>query len=270
MYEELDLTEVPFLDEIIKYLPIDPIDEEDINSYISNLVNLIIVNYKYAQYQFSYFGLHLLYMTYIYCTVWKISIINPERYKDAVLFARPYERKKIDLEHIKSIFEYSNIPEKELPKIFKIIDLNGGQMRIICDLVDTRNEMAHASGKFEIVTEEIFYSNINAIYSSIKNIHRCMDAQIRKLFSNLLIDYANEAFKNDYSGIIDIIEQEMIQINNLSIFELLVCNEMSVKALSDKYPKKKEKFNEFKSALKQYCIDNEYISIDELEESTAV
>ena len=102
--------------------------------------------------------MYLLYMTYIYCTVWKISRISPERYKDAVLFARPYEsqRGKLDLTQIKSIFEYSHIPEKDLPKIFSIIGLNDGQIGIICDLVDTRNNMAHASGKFEILTEDLF------------------------------------------------------------------------------------------------------------------
>lgn len=119
MNEEISAYDVPHMEEILKYMPIDPVDTEDINSYIQNIVNLIAVNYKYSQYQFAYFGFHLLYMTYIYCTTWKISKINPERYNDAVLFARPYEGKKIDLRNVESVFEYSNMPEKDLPKILK-------------------------------------------------------------------------------------------------------------------------------------------------------
>ena len=80
MTDIFDSSEVPYLQDIINYLPIDPIDEEDVITYIENITNLITVNYKYGQYQFAYFGLHLLYMTYIYCTVWKISRILPERY----------------------------------------------------------------------------------------------------------------------------------------------------------------------------------------------
>ncbi|NMB96066.1 MAG: hypothetical protein GYA02_05585 [Clostridiaceae bacterium] len=240
MNDEINAFDVPYLEEILKYMPIDPIDDEDVNTYIQNIVNLIAVNYKYGQYQFAYFGLHLLYMTYIYCTVWKISKINPERYSDAVLFARPYDGKKVDLRNIESIFEYSNMPEKELPKIFKIIELDNPQIGMICTLVNIRNDMAHASGKFDILTEEIFYSNVSAIHSSIKNIHRCMEGQIRKLFSTILIKYVNGDYKyeKDDSEFIDaepieIIDQEMIQNYNLSSYELLVCNEMSLRALSD-------------------------------------
>ena len=53
MVEEIDYTEVPYLQEILNYLPINPDDEEDINSYVNNVTNLIAVNYKYEQYQLS-------------------------------------------------------------------------------------------------------------------------------------------------------------------------------------------------------------------------
>ena len=43
----VDYTEVPYLQEILNYLPIDPADEEDVNNYIQNITNLIAVNYKY-------------------------------------------------------------------------------------------------------------------------------------------------------------------------------------------------------------------------------
>ena len=152
MTDIFDSSEVPYLQDIINYLPIDPIDEEDVITYIENITNLITVNYKYGQYQFAYFGLHLLYMTYIYCTVWKIGRILPERYSDAVVFARTYSNreKDMDIDNIGTIFQYSLIPEKDISKIFKIIDLDKSQISNVGILVDVRNEMAHASGKFEI------------------------------------------------------------------------------------------------------------------------
>ena len=109
MSDVVDYAEVPYLQEILNYLPIDPADEEDVINYIQNITNLIAVNYKYGQYQFAYFGLHLLYMTYIYCTAWKIGQIEPERYKDAIVFARPYNGRERDLkiEDADSIFAYS-------------------------------------------------------------------------------------------------------------------------------------------------------------------
>ena len=46
MTDIFDSSEVPYLQDIINYLPIDPIDEEDVITYIENITNLITVNYK--------------------------------------------------------------------------------------------------------------------------------------------------------------------------------------------------------------------------------
>ena len=85
----LDFADVPYLDEIRSYLPIDATDKEDVNTYLKNVTDSILINYSNEQYQFAYFGLHLLYITYIYFSVRKISLILPDRYRDAVVFARP-------------------------------------------------------------------------------------------------------------------------------------------------------------------------------------
>ena len=97
MSDAIDYTEVPYLQDILNFLPIDPDDEEDVIGYIDNISNLVAVNYKNGQYQFAYFGVHLLYMTYIYCAAWKIAQIEPKRYKDAIVFARSYSGREKDL-----------------------------------------------------------------------------------------------------------------------------------------------------------------------------
>ena len=132
MSDVVDYTEVPYLQEILNYLPINPADEEDVINYIQNITNLIAVNYKYEQYQFAYFGIHLLYMTYIYCTAWKIGQIEPIRYKDAIVFARPYNGRERDfnIEETESIFAYSLMPEKEIAKLFTVIELDKSQISI--------------------------------------------------------------------------------------------------------------------------------------------
>ena len=150
MPDIIDYTEVPSLQEILEFLPIDPEDEEDVVSYIQNVTNLVAINHKYGQYQFAYFGVHLLYMTYLYCTAWKISQIEPDRYKDAIIFARSYIGRENDLniEDADTIFSYSVMPEKDIAKIFKIAGLDGSQISVVEGFVESRNDMAHASGKF--------------------------------------------------------------------------------------------------------------------------
>ncbi len=191
MFDAVDYTEVPYLQEILNFLPINPDDEEDVINYIQNITNVVAVNYKYGQYQFAYFGIHLMYMTYIYCTAWKIGQIEPERYKDAIVFARPYSGREKDLkiEDADSIFAYSIIPEKDIAKLFKIIELDKSQISVVGDLVDTRNDMAHASGKFEILTEESFDVKVSSIFTSMNTIHRCMNKPIRKWYEQVLLSF---------------------------------------------------------------------------------
>ena len=260
MIDELDYSEIPYLQEILEYMPISPLDEEDIVSYVNNIANVIAINYKYEQYQFAYMGVHLLYMTYIYCSIWKISKINPERYSDAIIFARPYSGRErdIDLDNIGSIFNFSLMPEKEFAKVFKIIGLHKSQITNVGGLVDIRNDMAHASGKFEILTEDSFSNGVNSVINSIRNIHNSMDSQVRVWFTSLLSDYCEGAL-SDYDNVSDIINEQMVQGFKLSINEMLVCKEMSMKTLIEKFPHCKDSLKEFKAATISYCENMGYI-----------
>ncbi len=260
MFDAVDYTEVPYLQEILNFLPINPDDEEDVINYIQNITNVVAVNYKYGQYQFAYFGIHLMYMTYIYCTAWKIGQIEPERYKDAIVFARPYSGREKDLkiEDADSIFAYSIIPEKDIAKLFKIIELDKSQISVVGDLVDTRNDMAHASGKFEILTDESFDVKVSSIFTSMNTIHRCMNKPIRKWYEQVLLSFCAGEYEG-YDEPKDIIFEQMIQSFKLSTNELLICNEMSVSSLITAHRGHQTKLKEFKKVVSEYCQELGYI-----------
>lgn len=261
MANVVDYTEVPYLQEILNYLPIDPADEEDVMNYIQNITNLIAVNYKYEQYQFAYFGIHLLYMTYIYCTAWKISQIEPDRYKDAIIYARPYsgKEKEFKIEDPESVFAYSLMPESDIAKIFRIINLDNSQITNVGEYVKTRNDMAHASGKFEIPNEESFDTKVHTLYISINNFHNKMDTCIRKWYEQVLLSFCKGEYEG-YDEPKDVIIEQMIQSFKLSVKELLICNEMSVSGLITAHRGYQQKFKDFKKALSDYCQEMGYIS----------
>ena len=260
MVDTVDYTDVPYLQEILNFLPINPDDEEDVINYVQNITNVVAVNYKYSQYQFAYFGIHLMYMTYIYCTAWKIGQIEPERYKDAIVFARPYSGREKDLkiEDADSIFTYSIIPEKDIAKLFKIFELDKSQISVVSDLVDTRNDMAHASGKFEILTEESFDVKVSSILTSMKMIHRCMNKPIRKWYEQVLLSFCAGEYE-EYDEPKDMIAEQMIQSFKLSTNELLICNEMSVNGLITAHRGYQTKLKEFKKVVAEYCQELGYI-----------
>lgn len=257
--DNVDFTEVPHLQDILSFLPINPDDEEDIVNYIQNITNLIAVNYKYEQYQFAYFGVHLLYMTYIYCTAWKISQIEPERYRDAIIFARSYSGREKDfkIEDASSVFVYSLMPEKDIAKLFKIIELDNSQISFVSELVDTRNEMAHASGKFKILTEDSYDVQANSVVTSIKNVHRGMIPLIRKWYGQVLLSFCKGEYEG-YDEPKDFITEQMIQSFKLSTNELLICKEMSVKGLIVEHQEYEAKLKRFKKDIAEYCQERGY------------
>lgn len=260
MLDTVDYTEVPLLEEILNFLPINPEDEEDVVNYIQNITNLIAVNYKYSQYQFAYFGVHLLYMTYVYCTAWKIAQIEPDRYKDVIIFARAYNGREKDLKinEANSIFAYSLMPENDIAKIFKIIELDKSKIDDVSDIVKVRNEMAHASGKFGILTENSFNTKMNTILKSMESINKCMNKPIRKWFSQILLSFCIGKY-DEYDNSKDFILEQMIPSFKLSINELIVCNEMSVSKLITEHRGYEAKLKEFKKVMKEYCQETGYI-----------
>lgn len=260
MSDPIDYTEVPHLQDILDYLPINPNDEEDVGNYIRNITNLVTINYKYEQYQFAYFGIHLLYMTYIYATAWKIAQIEPERYKYAIVFARPYSGREKDLkiEDADSIFAYSLLPEKDIAKLFKIIGLDPSQISVVADIVDTRNEMAHASGKFEILTEEGYDAKVNSVISSMAAINKCMDKLIRKWYGQVLISFCKNEYEG-YDNAKDLISEQIVQSFKVSANELIVCNEMSMSTLITEHRGYEKKLKEFKKEMTNYCKDMGYL-----------
>jgi hypothetical protein len=109
--------------EIFDYLPIEDIE---VNGYTKPLYNSAIVTYEKEEYQFSYFAMHLIFMSFIYSTVWKIGQFHKEKYEDSLLFARPYNGSNVDFKEISSVFEYSHLPEKDIFEFFALIDIDNG------------------------------------------------------------------------------------------------------------------------------------------------
>ena len=157
-----------------------------------------------------------------------------------------------------SVFAYSLMPESDIAKIFRIINLDNSQITNVGEYVKTRNEMAHASGKFEIPNEESFDTKVHTLYISIKNIHNKMDACIRKWYEQVLLSFCRGEYEG-YDNPKDVILEQMIQTFKLSVNELLVCNEMSVSSLITAHRGYQTKLKDFKKAVTDHCQEMGYI-----------
>lgn len=174
-----------------------------------------------------------------------------------IVISKSGRERDFNIEEAESIFAYSLMPEKEIAKLFTVIELDKSQISTVSNLVDTRNEMAHASGKFDILTEEIFEAKANSILNSMKNIHKCMDKPIRKWYGQVLLSFCKGEF-DGYDDPKDVIIEQMIQTFKLSTNELLICNEMSINGLITEHRGYQTKLRDFKKSVSDHCLEMGY------------
>ena len=189
-----------------------------------------------------------------------ISESEQIKQESAIVFARSYSGREKDfkIEDADSVFVYSLMPEKDIAKLFKIIELDNSQISFVGDLVDTRNEMAHASGKFKILTEDSYDVQVNSVITSMKNVHKGIVPLIRKWYGQVLISFCKGEYEG-YDEPKDFITEQMIHSFKLSTNELLICNEMSVSSLITEHRGYGTKLKEFKKVLADYCQEMGYI-----------
>ena len=217
--------------EILEYLPIDDVE---VNDYVNPLFDSATVTYEKEQYQFSYFAVHLIFMTYIYSTVWKIGQFHKDNYEHSLLFARPYNGSDVNLKEIKSVFDFSHLPEKDIFEFFALIGLENGFIKSTKKLIDYRNKMAHATGRFQISSKNDYESAIKEILSVTKKIHEKLSLTIKDWYRKKLLHYAKNEMDEQYSSVLDYINNKFIKTLSFSQRELLVSKEFGLNKLKNR------------------------------------
>ena len=217
--------------EILDYLPVDDIE---VNDYVRPLFNSALVTYEKEEYQFSYFALHLIFMSYIYSTVWKIGQFHKEKYEDSLLFARPYNGSDVNFKEINSIFEYSQLPEKDIFEFFSLIGMDNGYIKSTKKLIDYRNDMAHATGTFQISSEEQFSDALRELLSVSSNIQEKMNLTIRAWYKEILTNYAKDGLPEDYSTPSDYIFEVFVKNLSFSKKDFQVCKDYGLNKLKNR------------------------------------
>lgn len=253
--------------EILNYLPIDDLE---VNDYITPLFNSALVTFEKEEYQFSYFAMHLIFMTNIYSSIWKIGQFHKERYEDSLLFARPYNGCEVNFKDIKSVFEFSHLPEKDIFEFFSLIGVDSSYIKSIKGLIDTRNQMAHATGKFQISTVDNFNAAIRELISVLENLQSKLNLTIRDWYKAELLCYAKNPLTEDYPTVTDYINDVFLNLYGFSKKDLAACNEFGLNKLKNRQLSKLNsdeinKIIQFHEALKKKyaeIMEIEYSEID--------
>lgn len=130
--------------------------------------------------------------------------------------------------------------------------MDNSQIANVGILVDTRNEMAHASGRFEILTDDGFETKVSSVLNSMAVIHDRMKNLIRKWYEEVLLSYCLGEYEG-YDDPQDFIAEQMIQSFKLSVKEMIVCKDMSISQLITAHRGYEKKLKDFKKAVTDYC-----------------
>ena len=217
--------------EIFGYLPIDDVE---ISDYVNPLLDSASVTLEKEQYQFSYFAVHLIFMTYIYSTVWKISQFHSDKYEHSLLFARPHNDCDVDFKKMNSIFDYCYLPEKDIFEFFALIGLDKGYIKSTKQLINYRNEMAHATGKIQISSSDKYDDAIREILNVLAKINECFSLTIREWYNEELLHYAKNALDEQYSSPLDYINNLFVSELSFSQRELMVCRDFGLNKLKSR------------------------------------
>jgi len=217
--------------QILDYLPIDDLE---VNDYVTPLFNSALVTFEKEEYQFSYFALHLIFMTNIYSSIWKIGQFYKERYHDSLLFARPYSGCEVNFKDIKSVFEFSHLPEKDIFEFFSLIGVDNSYIKSIKGLIDTRNQMAHATGKIQISSVDNFNAAIKELISVLEHLQSKLNLTIRDWYKAELLNFAKNTLPENYPTVTDYINDVFLNVYGFSKKDISACNEFGLSKFSDR------------------------------------
>lgn len=181
---------------LVPYLSLRYESEEE-QKYLQGLVRQYISAIESESYHMALFAYHLLFMSLVYQTIYKIKTWLPDQLKLALITFPTKERE----EYLRSTspWAYSKIKERT---IFGLLHLLGECESLVADckksVVDYRNEsLGHANPI--IVGEEEFYKKVSEYDVLADQIQKLTHEQLSRIFSEFTstFDPTDELTGND-------------------------------------------------------------------------
>ncbi|CUI55442.1 Uncharacterised protein [Achromobacter xylosoxidans] len=144
-------------------------------------------NYVAGKYQFAMLAFHMLYMSYVYFSVWQIKQAKPEAFTHAVLF----QQKERELLTASSPFTFSEVNERSIFKFLRLAGCENQHIGKFQKLVDQRNEIAHPNGNIFFSDQATADQRIEEIMQQIRGIQAHMPSVLHACLLQFLRDSAN-------------------------------------------------------------------------------
>ncbi len=233
---------------ILEYLP-NTFKNKGEGDYIAFLWEVFESNYQNEKYQFAMLAYHMLYMSFVYFSVWQIKNSRVEDFsKSLVGFSKDDEK---GLMEATSPFSFWMINEARIFRFLKLIGCGNEEIGRFAKLVQLRNDIAHPNGN-------IFFSNQTAADRKIADILQQMEAiqnHMQSVIHDCMTQFLLESWdleSREYEDPLDQIREVLIHANYFSQKDIEACInfDISVLSSSEHYEESKALFEVFTTAYR--------------------
>ena len=218
MDEALDLAD---------YLPMfskAPGEEE----YISFLWESFETNYDSGKYQFAFLAYHMLMMSFVYFNIWQIREINSEEFKKGL--GEITGNTENPLLEGASPFTFSVVRESAILQLFKLIGCDDPQISNYRQLVQDRNDAAHANGNIYYQSQPEVDTKINQVLQAVEEIQTYFRPIISRCYEEFLLQSRDPELR-EYLNDEEQIREVLIRGNYMSRKDIEVCINFDISAL---------------------------------------
>lgn len=199
-----------------QYFPLS-ISDSTIEKYVDHHFLSYSKCVENGLYSSAYSHLHILYMTFIYIQLFRISK-NQEKEKEFNCFLQDFKTKngERDLKkELKHPFELSFVNEKSIFDFFYILGFEYKFVKEISEVVKKRNDHLHANGKIFFETSEDLEKEIVVYTNNIKTIIKKQIDFLKGIYKSII-----ENYEQDFEMNMDEIETNFANPYYFSEYEL--------------------------------------------------
>ena len=205
--------------DLAEYLPISfktPSDQE----YIPFLWETFEQNYNSGKYHFAFLAYHMLMMSFVYFKIWQIRETWPSKFAKGLTGFDP--NLKRNLLSATSPFTFSEVKERTVLGLFKLIgcdETNIGSYKI---LVDDRNDAAHANGHIYFKTQPEIDAKIHNVLRAVAEIQARSQSIIKQCYEEFLLQ-SHDPEEREYPDPEDQVREALVHDNYMSRKDIELC-----------------------------------------------
>lgn len=214
---------------ILDYLPTTftvPGEQE----YVRLLWAAFESNYEQENFQFAMLPFHMLYMSFVYFSVWQIKLMRPKEFGHSAIFVPNEERKK--LMAATSPFTFSVVNERSVFKFLKLIGCEDQHTGDFARLVDDRNELAHSNGLISCRDQKAADMRLAKVLRQVCAIQGHMTPVLFECLRTFLVESCDPDIGRQYDLPRDQIHELLVHKHYFSIKDIEICLTFDIQALS--------------------------------------